>query len=236
VAERRAKTPVPGATRDNRLIVMPAPGLVVVTPPVYRTMLLRPAKPRTAPPDAGADGGGGGGAAAESPRIDGPPAEGEGWKLLLRRIDAEDSILPPNAIAMVKAVDIFSARSLRRGLSTMPQVDQLSSGVQDGPSQATVFGMTVPVVISFVLGADPAPFADVSAEFKTEAQAKQWEREWPALRNKLRVNPYLVLTGFSALLNRIDLSREGSIIKLHDTATELETQRLLQLIARLMGG
>jgi hypothetical protein len=44
-----------------------------------------------------------------------------------------------------------------------------------------------------------------------------------------------VLTGFSSLVNRIDLSREGSIIKLHDSATELETQRLLQLIARLMG-
>lgn len=236
VAERRAKTPVPGATRDNRLIVLPAPGLVVVTPPVYRTMLLRPAKPRTAPPDAGADGGGEASAAALPPRTDGPPAEGEGWKLLLRRIDAEDSILPPKAIAMVKANDIFSARSLRRGLATMPQVNQLPSGLQEGPSQATIFGMTVPIVITFVLGADPAPFADVTAEFKTEAQAMVWEREWPALRNKLRVSPYLVLTGFSALLNRIDLSREGSIIKLHDTATELETQRLLQLIARLMGG
>ncbi|HET6284809.1 MAG TPA: hypothetical protein VFH73_27885 [Polyangia bacterium] len=237
VAERRAKTVVPGATRDNRLIVMPAPGLVVVTPPVYRTMLLRPARPRTAPPDAGADGDGAGGVIAQPARTDGPPADGEGWKALLRRIDAEDSIMPTNAIAMVKAIDIFSARSLQRGLRSVPNVKQLSSGVrEDGPSQATVFGMTVPIVITFVLGADPAPFADVTAEFKNEAQAMQWEREWPALRSKLRVNPYLVLTGFSSLVNRIDLSREGSIVKLHDTATELETQRLLQLIARVMGG
>jgi hypothetical protein len=96
--------------------------------------------------------------------------------------------------------------------------------------------MTVPLVITVVLGADPAPFADVTAEFKNEAQAQEWEREWPALRGKLRLNPYLVLTGFSGLVNRIDLSREGSVIRLHDTATLLETQRLLEVIARLMGG
>lgn len=244
-AERRAKDPVPGATRDNRLIVLPAPGLVVVTPPVYRAMLLRPAvKPGGAPvPDGGSGSEGtvdsAGGAGAPLLRPDAPPSEGDGWKALLRRIDAEDSVMPSNAIAMVKAIDVFSARSLQRGLRAVPNVRPMSgsSSIGEGtPTQATLFGMTVPYVITVVIGADPSPFADVTAEFRSEAQAKQWEREWPALRSKLRVNPVLVLTGFSALVNRIELSREGAVIKLHDTATELETQRLLQLIARVLGG
>jgi hypothetical protein len=34
------------------------------------------------------------------------------------------------------------------------------------------------------------------------------------------------------LLRRLELTRDGSLIQLHLTATELETTRLLQLLAR----
>ncbi|HXI55126.1 MAG TPA: hypothetical protein VNO55_03655 [Polyangia bacterium] len=244
VAERRAKVPAPGLTRDQRIVVLPAPGLAVVTPPVYRSMLLRPPRPRPAlAPDGGAQGGSDGGdgrdqvstaAAATGTTALGPP-EGDGWRALLRRIDAEDSILPANAIAMLNAVDIFSARSIRRGLAAIPSGGNAANGVGEGASGgATIYGLPVPRVITVVLGADPAPFADVKAELPSEAAAERWEMEWPAFRRKLSVNPYLVLTGFVPLVNRLEVEREGAVIHLHETATEAETLRLLQLIARFM--
>jgi hypothetical protein len=58
--------------------------------------------------------------------------------------------------------------------------------------------------------------------------------EWPAFRRKLGVNPYLVLTGFVPLVNRLEVERDGAVIHLHETATAAETIRLLQLIARFM--
>src|SRR6185295_12037478 len=61
VAERRLAAARPeaaggggGVRRDDRLLVMPAPGLVVVTPPVYRSLLLQPRPPRA--PGGGQDG------------------------------------------------------------------------------------------------------------------------------------------------------------------------------------
>src|SRR5581483_10010972 len=60
-AERHGRNAAPAGTRDERLIVLPAPGLVVVTPPVYRPLLLAMARPRPpiAPgaPDGGGDAG-----------------------------------------------------------------------------------------------------------------------------------------------------------------------------------
>lgn len=224
VAERHARVPGTGALRDERIIVLPAPGLAVVTPPVYRSMLLRPPRPRgAAAPDGGADGGDAVGdrSSATAPSSPGPP-EGDAWRALLRRIDAEDSILPPHAVAMLNAVDIFSARTLRRGLGAV------------AGSAPTIFDLPVPKVMTLVLGVDPRPFAELTAEFADEAAARRWEAAWPGLRNKLAVNPYLVLSGFVSLLGRVDLDREGAVVHLHQTATEGETIRLLQLVARFL--
>ena len=230
LAERHARAPASplAATRDERIIVLPAPGLAVVTPPVYRSMLLRPARPRTATapaPDGGTDGGADarGSAAAAGPA----PPEGDAWRALLRRIDAEDSVLPANAVAMLNAVEIFSAPGLRRGLGA------LSGGVPaSGTGGAPNLDLPVPKVLTLVLGAAPTPFADLGAEFSSEADAQRWEQAWPGLRDKLAVSPYLVLTGFVSLLGRAELEREGAVVRLHQTATEAETVRLLELIAR----
>jgi hypothetical protein len=40
-----------------------------------------------------------------------------------------------------------------------------------------------------------------------------------------------VLTGFSGLIGRVTLSREGATVHLHIEATEMETIRILQLLA-----
>jgi hypothetical protein len=93
--ERRARRgTVASATRDERLIVLPAPGLVVVTPPAYRALLLAPARQSS-------DVDGGSGASPDAGRA------GPSWAALLQRIDDENGLLPANAVAMASAVDLF---------------------------------------------------------------------------------------------------------------------------------
>jgi hypothetical protein len=235
VAERRARDPQPGAVRDDRLLLMPAPGLVVVTPPVYRSMLLGSPKPRAAAaPDGGTAAGDGGAPAVLGA---GAGAGKEGWGALLRRIDAEDGIMPPDGVAMLSAVDIFSARGLARGLDSVPGA-RARPGAADGATprgQATILGLEVPKVMTVVIGVDPAPFVNVTAEFNLEADAVHWEREWPGLQRQLGMNPYFVFSGFSGVIRRTEVTRDGSSIHLHQSLTEGEALRILQVIPRFMG-
>jgi hypothetical protein len=212
-----------GGARDQRIVVLPAPGLVVVTPPAYRALLLAPAPPpalRRDPADGGADPAEG---AADPPdggagEGDAPEQPGANWRALLRRIDAEDGLLPPEGIVMVSAVDILKPAS---GVAT---------------DTAVVMGMEVPRIVTAVLGADPDPFLEITAEFAAEAEARHWEAEWPALQRKARSNPYVLLGGFAALVGRATLSRDGRVIHARQTATHVETMRLLELAAQMLGG
>jgi hypothetical protein len=248
-AERHSRHPAPGTTRDDRLIVLPAPGLVVVTPPIYRPLLLAMARPRPAvahatSADAGATavagaadsaaGSGTGGAAGSGHETDGQ------WGALLRRIDAEDGILPAGAVAMVSATDLFGVRNLARGVDPGSRGHAQSVAAPGGapakrPPTGTIAGMEVPRVITISIGVDPSPFLDVVAEFDDEEQARHWERDWPALHQRLTTNPYVMLTGFSGLVGRAELSRVDTTVHLRETATEAETLRLLQIVARFIG-
>jgi hypothetical protein len=195
------------ATRASRIIVLPAPGLVVVTPPTYRALLLA----RPSPPPA-ADAGAG---AATTPT----------WTSLLRRIDAEDTLMPPNGIAMVSAVDILKSKR-GRGSQGNDVGQVLFLGVE----------IEIPRVITAVLGSDPEPFVDVTAEYATDEEAQRTEAAWPELQRKLRTNPYVVLGGFSAVIGRVTLQREGNSIHLKETATSTEALRIFQMIAQAFGG
>jgi hypothetical protein len=100
IGERRAKRGASGSpvfTRDDRLIVLPAPGLAVVTPPAYRALLLAPPSAPSRP-DAGDEADGGA-----------PGAGGFDWTSLLSRIDAEEGLMPPDGVMMASAVDIFKS-------------------------------------------------------------------------------------------------------------------------------
>jgi hypothetical protein len=247
-AERHGRHAAPGATRDERLIVMPAPGLVVVTPPVYRPLLLAMARPRRAAAaagghDAGGDAGTGtavvGEAAAGSAAAGGGAvaheADGQ-WGALLRRIDAEDGIMPEGAVAMISATDLFGVRNLARGIDPGSRAGQPAPGAKPARQPTgTIAGMEVPRVITVSIGVDPSPFLDVIAEFDDEDQARHWERDWPALHHRLATHPYVVLTGFSALVARAELSRTDTTVHLRETATDAETLRLLQIVARFIG-
>jgi hypothetical protein len=137
---------------------------------------------------------------------------------------------------MISAVDLFSARGLARGL---PVVPPSASGGSTGSGAAggtgTIAGMEVPKVLTASIGITPSPFLDVVAEFETEEQARHWESAWPSMHQRFKTNPYVILTGFGALVARAELTRVASTIRLHQVATEPEMLRLLQLAARLLG-
>jgi hypothetical protein len=157
--------------------------------------------------------GDGGGAAPHEEGAAGSPS----WAGLLRRIDAV-GLLPADGIAMLSAVDIFKPKS-------------------ESAADTPIFlGMEVPRIITAVIGADPDPFLEITAEFAAESEAQHWQTEWPKLQRKLRVHPYLVLTGFSGLAARATLTREGSVVRLRETATSEETLRLLELATHALGG
>ena len=179
--------------RDDRLIMLAAPGLTVVTPRAYRALLLAPA----APPDGGVAAGTGpdGGASAAPSASASGSASGSamkgGWATLLTRIDAEQGLMPPDGAVMVNAVDMFKSRAPAPG---------------EAPE---LYGMPIPAAINAVIGIADTPSLDVTAEFKTDATAQQWETQWPTVQRKLRTHPLLVLTGFSTLVTRAQLEREG---------------------------
>jgi hypothetical protein len=215
VGERRARHGAPAsglAARDDRIIVLAAPGLAVVTPPAYRTMLLAPA----GAPSAGADAG----TAPDGGALDGGAhgVETLGWAPLLSRIGAEEGLMPPDGDLMVSAVDIFKP----------------SGASGEGPH--LLYGMEVAPAVSAVVGLEDIPFVDVEGEFETEEPARHWESEWPNLLARLRGNPILLLSGFSPLLSRATLTREGRIVRVHVTATRDETLRLLAFALHMLGG
>ena len=86
-------------------------------------------------------------------------------------------------------------------------------------------------MLTATLGITPEPFSNADFTFFEESDAARWEGAWPDLRQKLRSNPLVVLTGFSGLLGRITLEREGPVLHVHIQATEMELVRLLQLLA-----
>jgi len=218
----------PWASRDDRLILLPAPRLAVVTPPAYASLILK-GRP-TAKPTASPDGSAGAGAAV--PEAAAPVAsEHADWTALIRRIDAEDSIMPANAVVVLSAEDLFAPPGAHAGVApgTRGAVDEAPTHPRG--RTPTVFGLPVPQGLTATIGIAPQPFADLDATFTAEAQAARWETEWPALRRQFLANPLVVLTGFSALLGRVTLSRDGATVHVHIQATELELIRVMQLLS-----
>ena len=126
--------------------------------------------------------------------------------------------MPPDGAVMVNAVDILRS-------------------VPSAPGQPrVVFGMEVPPAVNLVIGVEDSPFLDLAAEFKTEGPARHWEAEWPTIQHRLRANPYLVLSGFSQIVPRATVTREGRVLRLHLVLTRDETMRLLEMAVHYLGG
>jgi hypothetical protein len=213
IGERRPRqSPAHGAppSRDDRLILLPAPGLAVVTPPAYRELLMGPHAP------AALDGGVvllDGGAVV----LDGGAPASIDWATMLERIDAEEGLIPEGGVAMVSAADIFKTA--------------------EAGSSPILYGMEVPGAASAVIGLDDnGAWLDVEGDFAFEGQALHWEHEWPVIQHKLAVNPVVLLGGYSPLVTRATLSRDVSAIHLHLSASRDETARLLTMALHMLGG
>jgi hypothetical protein len=98
------------AGRDDRLFVLPQPGLAVIAPPAYAKLLLK----RALAPDGGA------------------PAPRRDWADLIARIDAEDGSIPEEAVFMMTATNILRGKGdvqLPGGTSAaMPKVISMVAG------------------------------------------------------------------------------------------------------------
>lgn len=183
--------------RDERLIVLPAPKLAVVTPPSYRKLILESPRGRAR-----------GAASAVAPA----PGESDGWASLIDRIDAEDSILPADAVAMLSASGIFPSSSGDGGIVVL--------GVR----------LPSPASLTAVIGIEPHPFANLDLSFDTAEAAQRWADAWPRLRQQLLGNPLVVLTGFSHLLSGISVTEDGASARVHVETTMDETIRILTFL------
>jgi hypothetical protein len=200
-AERRSmeSAAAPGSAahrHDERLILLAAPRLAVVTPPSYRKLILE--SPR---------GPARGSASAA------PSSAGEsGWASLIDRIDAEDSILPADAVAMLSASGLFPSSPGGKGITVM--------GVE----------LAAPAGLTAVIGLEPQPFANLDLSFDTAEAAHRWADAWPRLRQQLLGNPLVVLTGFAHIISGMTVSETSSAVRVHVEATLDETLRILTFL------
>ncbi len=217
VGERHPRRGLPAgapASRDDRLILLPAPGLAIVTPPAYRALLMAP--PATGHPDGGTP---------PAPLLSGDGGTADGgapaaidWASMLERIDAEEGLIPEGGVVMVSAVDIFKT----------------SAG---GGLPPVLYGMEVPGAVSGVISLDDdGTSLEVEGQFSSEAPATHWEHEWPGIQRRLAMNPAVIFTGYSPLVSRATFEKEGNTIRLHLSASHEETQRLLTLALHMLGG
>ena len=204
---------------DDRIFVLPQPSLAVIAPPAYAEQLLgRRARPSAGASQKAVDAGV---ADAGSTRVT--------WRDLIARIDAQDSVLPDDAVFMVTLVNLF----VRPEAS--PVVPGPRGAVDDDVRATGTFGPP-PQALTLVAGIDPEPYLELVAEFEDESKARIWERDFPSWKRRLMLNPVLLLAGFAPLLDRAELSREERTLSLRASTTAEELQRLLAVVTNFARG
>ncbi len=132
VGLRRARRPrgageeegPPQLERDDRILVLPQPGLAIMAPPAYAGLLI-PGKGAARRPDGGA-----------------APAAEARWSELIARIDAEGGAMPDDAILMMTAANL-TGRPARGADPDAPEIT--APGGLRLPEFATVVVGTTPL-------------------------------------------------------------------------------------------
>ncbi len=213
--------------RDDRILALPTPELAIMATPAYAGQLLgqealTPSTTKTGAVDAGGPDVRAG--AGERRKLAGRP----NWREIAARIEAEDGAMPDDAAFMMTATNLFGAPAAE-GHVVPP-----TRGVgEDSPLQplAGETGPT-PQSLTLVVGAE-TPFIEILAEFKDEADAERWEHDLPSWQRKIASNPAVFLSGFSSLIGRAQISREGATLQTRLEVSTAELQRLLNLVASL---
>lgn len=205
-----------GFDRDDRLLVLPAPTLAIMATPAYAAQLLGSEVPKKPRPSHGIDGG------ADQPR--GQP-KGPDWAEIVQRIEAEDSALPDDAAFMLTASNLFGGEQLVVPPSRGQSDDQPPHAVgseREPPPQA----------LTLLVGVEPA-FVEISIELENKVDADRWERDLPGWKRKLATHPIVILSGFSPLISRADISRDDETLRTRIELSPAELQRLLNVVANL---
>ncbi len=191
--------------RDERLLLLPAPGLVVIASPAYAKLLLD----RTAAKD--------GGSAATDSAAGG--RRDRDWSGLVARIDAEDGAIPEDAAFVLTATNL-----LRPGGGTVV-------ASTSGKTDRALLAPGMPNQVSIMIGTVPTPFLEIRAEFDQENEAKSCEAQWPAWKQSLLGNPLVLIARVDPLLSGTQLQRDERTVVLRTTATSEEMLRVLRMIA-----
>ena len=227
---QQAKNGEPNAMifdRDDRILVLPETNMAIIATPAYASQLLGvdPANPTGKSTSASSvDSGAIDAKAASSPPRTTPRVD---WRDIIDRIDAEDAAVPEDAAFMMSATNLFSS-ALPAATIVLPA----TRGANEDMPLAAAATSPAPEVLTLVAGAQ-SPYLQVIAEFKTEADAEKWEHDLPTWRRRLLTNPIVLISGFSPLVRRATISREGTTLELRVDATVDEIQRLLSLVSNL---
>jgi hypothetical protein len=210
--------------RDDRILVLPLPALAIMATPAYATQLL--GKDLLAPPAQGR--------AVDASVSDARASAGEprtrqpNWREIAARIEAEDSAMPDDAAFMMTATNLFGTPA------SESYVVPATRGARDDTPPQPIGGDTgpPPQTLTLVVGAE-TPFIEILAEFKNTADADRWERDLPAWKRKVVSNPVVLLSGFSSLIGRAQITREENTLQTRIEVSTAELQRLLNLAANL---
>jgi hypothetical protein len=216
-------TPV-ALDRDDRILALPQAQLAIMATPAYATLLLG-TDPRVRPGQA-MDGGAPDALPATETRP--KPVTRARWQEVAARIEAEEAALPDDATFMMMATGLFAPVAA----PTAHVVPATGGANHQAPQPRDDEPNPPPEAMTLVVGLEPAYLA-ISAEFAKDAEAQRWERDLPHWRRKLLTNPLVFLGGFTSLIGRAEISREGNTLYVHANSTAEELQRLLNLAANL---
>jgi hypothetical protein len=197
----------PRLERDDRILVLPQPGLAIMAPPAYAAQLM--------PGKAGGKRADGGAPASQ------PPSDAR-WSELIARIDAEGGAMPDHAILMMTAANLTG----RRARGADPNAPELTA-----PG-----GLRLPEFATVVVGMAPVPFLQADGEFSRAADARAWEEQWPKLRQQLLASPFLLLSGFSGIVSGAEVGRQGPTLTVRTTASSVQLRQILMFVANLLPG
>jgi hypothetical protein len=212
--------------RDDRILVLPLPALAIMATPAYATQLL--GRDVLVPPTQGSAVDAGSSDARASGGEPRKPTGQPNWREIAARIEAEDSAMPDDAAFLMTASNLFGSPA-----SASYVVPSTRGASDDSPPQPVGADTAPPPQsLTLVVGVE-TPFIEILAEFKTAADADRWERDLPAWKRKVVTNPVVLLSGFSSLIGRAQITREENTLQTRIEVSTAELQRLLNLAANL---
>ena len=185
--------PSAGKDRDNRIFVLPTPNLAVIAAPAYAELLLGNRKT-----DAGATD----------------------WQVLTAQLDAQMDAVPPDAIFVLTASNVFpeSARQARPGTA---------------PLAAFGGALVQASAVELVVRIDSVVHFAIKAEFASPAFAEDFARKLGPVRKELMGNPFVMLAGLGAVAGSLSAQVEGSTATVILQATRTQLEAVFGLVVNL---